>query len=249
LVLRSALTGAEIAVPVRYRATLDVAAELGLWRSRISIGVGLPLSVWQAGDRLQGSGAANSDSQGSGQPLQPTALGDVRLRVKARLNSEYSATALAMLVEITAPGGGEHDFVATSGVTVAPRLLGSFRHRWLAGAANLGFRFQPDRYLYETHLHEQLEWAAAVGAELMARRVGLSLYVEATGLVNLVSPGYEAGTELHGALRLGWASGTVDVGGGSGFGPLAPGWRAFLVVRTSVGSRPAITCRTRPVSF
>jgi hypothetical protein len=249
LVLRSALTGAEVAVPVRYRTTLDVGAELGLWQQRISAGIGLPLSLWQAGDRLQASGAANSSSQQSGQPLAPTALGDVRLRVKARLNAADSKTAFALLLELTAPGGGEHDFVATSGVTVAPRLLGSFRYRWLAAAANLGVRFQPERVIYQTHLHEQLEWSAAVGAELLSRRVALSLYGEAAGAVNLVSPGFESVSELRGAVRLGFATGSIDLGGGSGFGPLAPGWRAFLLLRTFFGSSDPITCRTKAVAF
>lgn len=250
LVLRSALTGDEVAVPVRYRTTLDLGGELGLWRQRLSIGFGFPLSIWQAGDRLQRTGISPGNSAtGADEPLQLTALGDIRLRAKARLTSLEAPVALAALFELTAPGGGQHDFVATSSVTASPRIIGSFRHRWLAGGLNLAMRFLPERVLYETRLHHQFEWGAALGAVLPVRRIGLALYSEAAGHVNLVGPRYEHGVEVRGALRLSWFQGAVDLGGGGGFGPLAPDWRAFLLLRTWFGESGIVGCPARPVTF
>lgn len=255
LVLRNAVTGDQVSLPVANRVTLDLGGEIGIWRQRLSVGIGVPLSVWQNGDRLQLTGAANGGA-GTGAaagdveaPLQTTALGDIRLRAKARLTSLESAASLAMLLEVTIPAGGQHDFIATSSMTVAPRLLGSFRRGWLVGALNLGLRFLPQRFLYGTALHNQFEWGAALGFVLPVRRVGVALYSEAAGQLNLVSPGYESGTEFRAALRLGWFRGAVDLGAAGGFGALAPQWRAFLLLRMWFGESGVTGCLTKPVTF
>ncbi len=249
LVLRSRFTGDEVAVPVRYRLTVDLGAEVGVWRKRLSLGIGLPLSVYQSGDRLQISGSTHRDAQDIGASLQMVALGDIRLRAKARLLPVDAKAGLAMVFELTVPGGGQHDFVATSSVTAAPHLVGSFRHRFLAGALNLAVRFMPERQLYQTILHNQLEWGGALGAVLPVRRVGLAFYGETVGFLNLVSSGYERGIELRGAMRLGWWNGSLDLGGGGGFGPLAPGWRAFLLVRAFFGRSGVPGCIANPVTL
>jgi hypothetical protein len=249
LVLNNALTGAEVAVPVAYRTTLDLAGEVGLWRQRLSIGMGVPISLWQTGDRLQMTGVSSNNGEDAGAPLQTTALGDIRFRVKGRLTPLDASAALAVVLEVTLPGGGQHDFVATSYLTAAPRLVGSFRHRWLLGAVNLGVRFAPERILYQNDLHHQFEWGAALGAILPVRRVGMAVYGEATGYVNLVSPNYESGAELRAALRLGWFRWIVDVGGGGGFGNITPEWRAFLLFRTFVGKSGISGCPVRPITF
>lgn len=249
LSLKNAVTGEGVAAPVRHRATLDVGAELGLWRQRLSIGVGLPIAVYQDGDRLQRTGAAGHYMADIDAPLAQSALGDIRLRIKAQLLPGEAPVGLAILFEATAPGGGQHDFVATSGPTVAPRLIGSFRYRWLTGAVNLAVRFLPERVLYETVLHDQLEGGAALGAVLPVRRIGLALYAETFFHLNLVSPSYEHGTEARGALRIGWIRGAIDLGGGAGFGTLAPSYRAFLLLRTWFGASGVSGCPTKMVTF
>lgn len=253
LVLHNAMTGEQVSLPVANRVTLDLGGEIGIWRQRLSLGIGVPLSVWQNGDRLQlagsstpGSGAGTGDTDA---PLQTTALGDIRLRAKARLTSLEAPFDLAALLELTIPGGGQHDFIATSSMTVAPRLLGSFRRRWLAFALNLGLRFMPQRVLYGTELHHELEWGAALGFVLPVRRIGLALYGELAGQLNLVSPRYESGTEFRGALRLSWFRGAVDLGAAGGAGAMAPQWRAFLLLRMWFGESGVTGCITRPVTF
>lgn len=255
LVLHNGLTGEQVSLPVANRVTLDLGGEIGIWRQRLSLGIGVPLSVWQNGDRLQlagsstpgsspGTGTGDTDAQ-----LQTTALGDIRLRAKARLTSLEAPFGLAALLELTIPGGGQHDFIATSSMTVAPRLLGSLRRRWLAFALNLGLRFMPQRILYGTELHHELEWGAALGFVLPVRRIGVALYSELAGQLNLVSPRYESGTEFRGALRLSWFRGAVDLGAAGGAGAMAPQWRAFLLLRMWFGESGVIGCITKPVTF
>ncbi|HPH26833.1 MAG TPA: hypothetical protein PLA87_08280, partial [Pseudomonadota bacterium] len=87
--------------------------------------------------------------------------------------------------------------------------------------------------------------------ELPAKRISLALGVEATGALNLVSGNYLHSTELRSFLRLAWWRAAIDFGGGGGFGPLTPSWRAFLVVRTWFGRRdPEQTgCQVRPATL
>lgn len=249
LVLRNRLTGGEEAVPVRYRLTVDAGAELGVYRGRLSVGFAAPISLWQNGDRLRLTGVTASDTQGSSEPLGTTGLGDLRFRAKALLTPLESKLGAAIVMEMTAPGGGQRDFIASSSFTMSPRLVGSLRHRWLAVGAQIGARFAAQRQLYETTLHDQLEWGLAAGAKLPVRRIGWALLAEATGSVNLVSGSPVKGTELRGIVRIGWLRGAIDVGGGAGFGELAPAFRAFVVVRGHMPDPQSTVCPAESLTF
>lgn len=249
LVLRNAVTQQEVAVPVRYRLTVDVGAELGIYRKRLSVGFAAPISIWQAGDRLRLTGTSMQDAQGVSEPLGTTGLGDLRFRGKALLTPVDHKAGLAIVLELTAPGGGQRDFIATSSFTVSPRLLGSFRHRFLAFGGQLGVRFASQRPLYQTLLHNQLEWGAAFAGKLPVRRVGLALIAEAAGQVNLVSGSSVQGTELRGIVRLGWLRGAIDLGGGAGIGELAPAFRGFVVVRGHLPDPKATSCPAEALTF
>ena len=80
--LRQRYTGELLATPVSYRVTLDLGGELGLWKKRLSLGVGLPVALWQNGDRLQATGGNDVSID---RPLRSSAVGDIRLRAKVRL--------------------------------------------------------------------------------------------------------------------------------------------------------------------
>lgn len=249
LVLRNAVTQQEVAVPVRYRLTVDVGAELGVYRQRLSVGVAAPISIWQTGDRLRLTGSNMQDAQGVSEPLGTTGLGDLRFRAKALLTPVDHRAGLAMVLELTAPGGGQRDFIATSSFTVNPRVIGSFRHRVLAFGGQLGVRFASQRPLYQTLLHNQLEWGAAFAGKIPVRRVGLALVTEAAGQVNLVGGSYVQGTELRGIVRLGWLRGAIDLGGSAGFGELAPAFRAFVVLRGHMPDPKATVCPAEALTF
>lgn len=250
--LRSALTQDLVAEPVAYRVTLDLGAEFGLWRKRLALGVGVPVAVWQIGDRLRATGSADPAAEGDS-ALATTAIGDVRLRGKALLTPPGRAAALALVLELTfpGPGSGAANFVATSGLTVAPRLVGSYRKGPIAVGANLELRFAPPRMLYETMLRDSLSWGAAAAGVLPVRRIGLMVIAEATGQLNLVAGQYLPSTELRGVFRLAFWRGALDVGGGGGFGPLTPSWRALVVLRGFFGKRDPDQpgCAVRPATF
>lgn len=250
--LRSALTQELVAEPVAYRVTLDLGAEVGLWRKRLALGLGVPVAVWQIGDRLRTTGSADPSADGDS-ALATAAIGDVRLRGKALLTPPGHPAALALVLELTfpGPGSGATNFVATSGITVAPRLVGSFQRGPIAAAANLELRLAPQRMLYQTTLHDSLSWGAAAAGLLPVRRIGLMLIAEATGQLNLVTAQYLPSTELRGVLRIAWWRGALDVGGGGGFGPLTPSWRALIVLRGFFGKRDPDQpgCAVRPATF
>jgi hypothetical protein len=250
--LRNALTGAQVAEPVSYRVSMDLGAELGVFRKRLAIGLGLPIALWQIGDRLQNTGASNA-SAAADSSLAATAIGDLRFRFKALLSPKERSFAAAMVIEVTAPGpgSGTANFVATSGVTLAPRLVGWFHKGPIAGAINVEVRLAPQRSLYDTTLHNSLAGGAALGAELPVHRVGLALIGEATGQLNLVPGQYLPATELRGLFRITWWRGALDIGGGGGLGPLVPVWRGFIGLRGWFGTRDRnqVGCPVRPTNF
>ncbi len=245
-------TGALIAEPVAYRTTLDLGAEVGVWRKRLALGIGIPLAVWQQGDRLQTTGSSNPQSDVADE-LATTAIGDIRLRAKALLSPPDRPVGAALVVEVTfpGPGAGATNFVATSGMTFAPRLVGWFHKGRISGAVNVDLRFAPARVLYDTTLHNSLSYGAALAGDLLLRRVGLALIAEATGQLNLVSDQHLAATELRGILRIAWWRGALDIGGGGGFGPLTPSWRAFIGLRGWFGKRDPSQpgCSVRPATL
>jgi hypothetical protein len=250
--LRDALTGVEVAEPVRYRVNMDLGAELGVFRKRLALGIGMPIALWQIGDRLAATGASDPMAQ-AGNALATTAIGDLRLRFKALLSPLEKIAAAALVVELTAPGPGDGaaNFVATSGFTLAPRLIGWLHKGPIAAAVNVELRLAPARTLYQTTLHDSFFWGAALAGELPARRVGLALLAEATGELNLVPGQYLYSTELRGLLRITWWRAALDIGGGGGLGPMAPAWRGFIGFRGWLGTRDRsqVGCPVRPTNF
>jgi hypothetical protein len=225
LVLRD---GSLLSRPVRWQLATDLAAETGVWR-RIAVGVGLPVVWWAAGDRLRGTGVDDA-------PLGSPRAGDLRLRAKATLVGDPTARGLhlAALVQVTIPLGGEHDFAATDGVTVEPRVIADVRLPRVALAAALGVRFAPERKLFQTSFGDELTWTVGAIVLALERRVRLHFIVEGAGAV-----GSSVGTrpvELRGAARLGVRWFSLDLGAGAGVDADAgaPSWRVFAVARALV---------------
>lgn len=230
LVLRGAYINEEIAVPVEQRVALDLGADLGIWRGRLALGLGLPLVLWQAGDRLARSGGPDAAA-----PLDTTVVGDLRLRAKAQLyGSRNGRLALAGLSELTLPAGGRDSFAGRSSVTVALRgLLTAHRGRFSLGLAAAA-RFGPREQLYQSIFQHAFEWGVAVGLELL-RRPRLLLIGEATGVLGFVGPFPSYPVEAGGALRIGNRRLAVDLGAGAGMpdAALTPRWRAFVLFRAT----------------
>lgn len=244
--LRNQYTGELLSTPVDYRVTLDLGGELGLWKDRLALGIGLPVAVWQIGDRLISTGGADLSVE---KPLRVSAVGDLRLRARMRLTPPEWFWGILTTLDFTIPGGGQTDFAATSGPTVAPKLVGWFQKGPIAAAVNIAARLAPVRALYQTTLRHSIEWGAAASAAFPTRRIGLALLAEAVGYYY---PGPEIhSTELRGGLRFGLRQAAVDIGGGGGLGAFAPDWRAFVSVRGYFSQRPSSSpsCAERPAAL
>ena len=156
----------------------------------------------------------------------------MRIRAKASL-VEGKRLGAAVLLQVTAPAGGQSDFAATDGATVEPRLVVDAHLGRLTLAASVGARFQKERTLFTTQLGDELTWAAAAAAAIVQRPMGgLTAIVEAAGGV-----GPSAGTrpaEIRGALRVPLGAVALEAGAGAGLdGDVgAPAWRVFLAARS-----------------
>jgi hypothetical protein len=221
-------SGGLLSRPVHEQFTTDLAAEVGLWRRRLALSIGVPVVFWQKGDRLRGTGIDET-------PLAKTAAGDMRFRLKAALRAT-GRVHVAALVQVTVPLGGEHDFAATDSVTVEPRLMLDAHLAPVYLAFSLGVRFAGDRDLFQSHFGDALTWSAGIGVALCQWSWRyLALIGEAAGEV-----GGSAGSrpaEARGALRVGLGAFTLDAGAGGGLDGevAAPAWRVFLIVRALVG--------------
>jgi hypothetical protein len=227
ITLHTPYTGARVSEPVDYALVADVALEFGVWK-RIAVALGVPVVLYQQGDRLQGTGTSE-------RALAATAAGDIRVRAKASL-VEGPHVGAAVLLQVTAPAGGQSDFAATDGATVEPRLIVDAHFGRVTLAAQAGARFQKDRALFLTRFGDELVWGAAAAVSIVERaKLGLVAIVEAAGGV-----GPSAGTrpvEARGALRLHVGPVGLDLGAGGGLdGDVgAAAWRVFLVARGALG--------------
>ncbi|MDB4969652.1 MAG: Myxococcales trans domain protein [Myxococcales bacterium] len=230
LTLRRAFSGSDVSRPVRDALVTDVALEFGLWK-RIAAAVGVPVVLYQAGDRLRGTGLDET-------ALATTVAGDFRVRVKAQLVGDVSRPGLhaAILLQVTAPTNGQHDFAAHDSATVEPRVVVDGQWGRLTAGVSVGARFANERTLFLTRLGDELTWAAGVGASVIERsRLGAGLVVEGAGAVG-GSDGSRP-VELRGAVRLRLGPVGVDAGAGAGLDrdAGAPAWRLFLVARSTIG--------------
>jgi hypothetical protein len=228
--LEGRYTGTVVSYPVEHALTSDLSLEVGVAR-RFALGIAMPITWWQNGDRLRGTGTDEG-------PLGSPRGGDLRFRAKVAFVGDPNAPGLhaALLLVVTAPTGGQADFAGTPGATVAGRVIVDYRSRYLAVAADLGARFAKERQLFQTRLGDEFLW----GLGIVTRPLGLGrmlsrLVVEAAGAV-----GTDAGTrpvELRGALRLGTMAFDVDLGGGAGLvNDLgSPSWRVFAIARGLIG--------------
>jgi hypothetical protein len=228
--LSQAFAGAVVSRPLRDQLVLNVGLEFGIWK-RLAVAVGVPVVLYQDGDRLRGLGVDETR-------LATSAAGDIRVRVKALLAGDPKGPGLhaALQLQLTAPASGQHDFAATSGATLEPRLVVDWRNDRFALAATLGARFEPDRTLFATHFGDELVWGAAASALLWMRpRANVGAVVEGEGAV-----GASAGTrpaELRGAVRVASRWVAVDAGAAAGLDAEvgAPAWRVFVVARGGLG--------------
>lgn len=217
--------------PVHDALVLDVGLEFGIWK-RLAVAIGMPVVLFQDGDRLRGLGVDETH-------LAASAAGDIRVRVKALLAGDPNGDGVhaSLQLQLTAPASGQHDFAATAGATIEPRLVADWRQGRFAIGATLGVRFIGDRTLFATELGDELTWGAAASLRLVTRpRAGLAVVLEGEGAVGEFV--YTRPAELRGALRVTsrWVAFDAGAGGGLDGDIGAPAWRVFVVARGGLGA-------------
>jgi hypothetical protein len=224
------LTGATVSEPVRGQLAADLSVEFGVLRG-LAVAVGLPVVMWNDGDRLRGTGVDER--------TLTAAVGDLRLRGKATLIGQPTRPGLhaAVVLQVTVPMGGQSQFAGTSTPTIEPRLVADYRLGRFALAAMVGVRFEGARSLFSTDFGDELTWSAGPIVRLYSRGDShLSLYAEAAGAV-----GQGDGTrpvEVRGAVRLTRPRWMFDLGGGGGVNHdfASPSFRVLGIVRTRIGA-------------
>ena len=231
IVLR--LPSADIVLhPVRDALTLHLGSELSLIRG-FSLQALWPIVVYQAGDRLRGTGLDET-------PLAASVSGDFVLRLRAAFVGDATQPGLHLgsSLELTIPFDGRDHFAGRARSSFALRLHGDFRHRWFGIAALLGYRILSERMLFDTRFGDELLWGLGGVVTLYpGSRVRLAAVLEANGAASGSRAARPA--ELLGALRLfvGATGLSIDVGAGGGLDgqPTAARARLFVSIRGRAG--------------
>jgi OmpA-OmpF porin, OOP family len=174
-------TGKEVAVPVQDQFSMDYAFGIGVG-DRLAFGLELPTVMYQAGTGEDAIGAR----------LPQTALGDLRLNLKAVLlpGGELGGFSVAALGAVTLPTGNARSYIAEEAATGELRLLGELRLIAIAVRATAGVKVRgsEETFVGETFGHE-LPWG-----------FGFSLRPQALGIDE--KGRWEWNLEGHGAIAI-----------------------------------------------
>ena len=237
ITLRTIGGGAIVSHPVRQQLVGTLGWEIGLAR-RFALRVSLPVALWNDGDRLRGTGVEASGNDPG--PTLHAAAGDLALGLKVAVVGAPGEPGVhaALAIGVTAPMGGDNQFAATGGPTIAPRVLIDYRLPYLTIVLDVQARFARERTLFGAHFNDELVLSGGAIARILsfnAARWHLSGYVEGSGVIaadSAARPG-----ELRAALRVQRADEvSVDLGGGAGLVDAvgSPRFRLFAVVRMSL---------------
>jgi OOP family OmpA-OmpF porin len=174
-------SGREVAVPLRDQFSMDYAFGIGVG-DRLAFGLELPTVMYQAGTGEDLIGAR----------LPQTALGDLRLNLKAVLlpGGELGGFSVAALGAVTAPTGNARSYVAEEAATGELRVLGELRLIAIALRATAGVKVRGSEQTFvgEDFGHE-LPWG-----------FGLSVRPQALGIDE--KGRWEWNLETHGDIAI-----------------------------------------------
>lgn len=173
--------GKDAAVPLRDQASMDYAFGIGLG-DRLALGLELPTVLYQDGTGEDVIGAR----------LPATALGDLRLNLKAVLlpGGELGGFSIAALGAVTLPTGNARSYVAENAATGEVRLLSELRLIAVAVRATAGVKVRGSEETYiDQRFGHELPWG-----------VGLSLRPQVLGIDE--KGRWEWNLESHGAIAL-----------------------------------------------
>ena len=234
IVLRTSADGALVSRPVRAQLVGTFGFEVGLPRG-FALRASLPIAINNDGDRLRGTGLGGSGNDAG--PALESAAGDLQLGVKVGVIGAPSQPGLhaALALEGTIPLGGQKQFAATDGPTIAPRLMIDYRLPWISIVLDAQARFVKQRPFFNASFGDELVLAGGAISRIIsfcAGRWHLSGYAEVQGIIT--GDAAARPVELRAALRLARGSGVeLDVGGGAGVVDAvgAPRYRIFAILR------------------
>jgi hypothetical protein len=160
--------------PVEHHLGADLIAGLGLG-SRTSVGLGLPMVLYQQGTDPLPSGVVSN-----GVPV--AAVGDLWTSGKITLRSNDHASGqaglgLALLTQLTFPTGNRNSFASESGVTCTARFLAEYTYVVFTVQGSLGYKLRtnpttwPDASLGGVVFGDEIPWT--FGASLRPAILGL----------------------------------------------------------------------------
>ena len=136
LQLYNATTESTVRDVVSYQVNFDLVMALGLW-DRLEIGLGLPATLAQGTDGLQGF------DRGAGATLTG-GIGDLRLVPKGRLATVGPVT-FALALPITFPTGNGDNLLGHDTVTFTPKAVVSLAMGRVDAGLNAGYRMRGER--------------------------------------------------------------------------------------------------------
>ncbi|MBN1654971.1 MAG: transporter [Deltaproteobacteria bacterium] len=168
-------------VLVEHEMTADLVGALGLrfgWL-KAQVGLALPINLFILGNDITAQGE-------TGEALEETGLGDLRIQVKAVLFENIEGFSLAFSPLITVPtacveaGGKPCDEKGKYGgdpnFGIRPRLVADFRHHDLVLIANLGWIFRQSSAVLGTPIDDRLSYALGAAYPIDERlRLGAEL--------------------------------------------------------------------------
>ncbi|HEX3775205.1 MAG TPA: thrombospondin type 3 repeat-containing protein [Polyangiaceae bacterium] len=190
-------SGNTVAVPLRDQFSMDYAFNIGVG-DRLAFGLELPTVIDQDGTSESAIGAT----------LPQTALGDLRLNLKAVLlpGGELGGFSVAALGAVTFPTGNQRSYIAEDAATGELRLLSELRLIAIAVRATAGVKVRgaEETFVGETFGHE-LPWG--LGISLRPQALGIDekgrweWNLETHGAI-AVTPKFGAGAESPAAIGL-----------------------------------------------
>lgn len=211
LYLRS-VNGDVLADTVSSMTTLHLMGGLGITRW-LSVGVGLPIVLYQGFDRDRTPAADVPDAPAV------AGIGDLRLIAKARIiNNQNGGFGLAFVPQFTFPTGKGSSFRGEDAFGIEPRFAGDYRFREGSFiAANLGFLGRTSsQVLTGVKVGSQVTYGLG-GHLALPRSFGLLLEVRGSTSVQTDSGPRYVPTEAYGGVRWSRPSGlTVMAGAGGG---------------------------------
>lgn len=235
---------------IKHRLTLDTGFALTLWRQRLEVGMGLPITFFQTG-QIPAPGTTNLPLVSF--PLPSATLEDIHLLAKGVVFHSQGSSDLApqggigLLGDLTLPTGNANAFSGSRHPTFSFGVLGSFQYKMVTLAAQLGGFFASNEAVLLQPTQEGLPVPSTLqtglgvvyrlGAQVRVwQKHNVQLLVGAEVLGKAQGPAgnpYQNATELHASfvVQNRWIQGVFGVGPGLSSGAGSADVRVYAGVR------------------